>query len=77
MACRRVWNDDWKEDNSLEAGLKKYVNQNFKKKDILDLVNSEQYEQYAWSMRTLTQLFTRRSVKFMDSTFKDVLFMMS
>ena len=67
MACRRVRNDDWKEDNSLEAGLKKYVNQNFKKKEILDLVNSEQYEQYAWSMRTLTRRLQFLEVKFVIS----------
>ncbi len=47
-------NPEWKEDEELEADLKKYVLRNFKRREILDFMKRD-YPQYAWSLGTLSR----------------------
>ena len=49
----RLRNSDWREDENLRDDLVKYVWQNLRRKEILDLVQIT-YPMYAWSSRTLT-----------------------
>ena len=50
----RVRNRDWQEGGNLRDELVKYVRQNLRQKEILDLVQIK-YPMYAWSPRTLTR----------------------
>lgn len=45
-------NENWKNDQSLEEDLRKYVARNYQRKEILDFVLLK-YSQYKWSMPTL------------------------
>ena len=50
--AERVRNSDWQQDQYLQDDLKKYVLENFTRKEVLDFV-SQDYPQYAWSLSSL------------------------
>ena len=45
-------NSEWKEDNQLENGLRKYVSKNFKRSEIFDFVQRD-FPECTWSTATL------------------------
>ena len=61
----RVRNSDWQEDQNLRDGLIKYMRQNFRQKEILDLVQIK-YPMYAWSPRTPTHRLQYFGIQFTD-----------
>ena len=61
----RVRNGNWQEGQNLRDGLIKYVRQNLRRKEILDLVQIK-YPMYACSPRTLTRRLQYLSVQFTD-----------
>ena len=56
---------DWQEDENLRDDLVKYVRQNLRRKEILDLVQIK-YPMYAWSPRTLTRRLQYFRIQFTD-----------
>ena len=63
--AKRVRNSDWQEDGNLRDDLVKYVRQNLRRKEILDLVQIN-YPTYAWSPRTLTRRLQYFGIQFTD-----------
>ena len=61
----RVRHGDWQEDENLRDELVKYVRQNLRRKEILDLVQIK-YPMYAWSPRTLTRRLQYFGIQFTD-----------
>ena len=61
----RVRNSGCQEDENLRADLVKYVRQNLRRKEILDLVQIN-YPMYAWSPRTLTRRLQYFGIQFTD-----------
>ena len=50
MACFRT--DEWKDDVNLKEELQRYVNQMYKRREILNFVEKD-FPQYTWSVCTL------------------------
>ena len=56
---------DWQEDENLRDDLVKYVRQNLRRKEILDLVQIK-YPMYEWSPRTFTRRLQYFHIQFTD-----------
>ena len=65
MAAARIRNDEWKRDDELKDALDRYVKQNLRREEILDFV-SRDFDQYAWSLRTLDRRLGFFQIKFND-----------
>ncbi|PFX12836.1 hypothetical protein AWC38_SpisGene23140 [Stylophora pistillata] len=63
MAGNQIRNGDWMQDQTLKGDLSKYVRQNWKKREIVDFIESK-YPMYAWSERTLA-----RRLQYFDNKF--------
>ena len=50
--AKRIRNKNWENDEDLCASLKNYVAATYQRNEILDYMMRD-FEQYAWSMRTL------------------------
>ena len=50
--AERVRNSEWQQDQLLQDDLRKYVLENFTRKEVLDFV-ARDYPQYAWSLSSL------------------------
>ena len=58
-------NQAWQADESLESDLKKYVAQNLKRSEIVDVVKKS-HQQYAWSLPTLDRRLREFNIKYVD-----------
>ena len=66
MACFRT--DEWKDDVNLKEELQRYVNQMYKRREILNFVEKD-FPQYTWSVRTLDRCLRYFEIYYSD---KDV-----
>ena len=66
MACFRT--DEWKDDVNLKEELQRYVNQMYKRREILNFVEKD-FPQYTWSVRTLDRRLRYFEIYYSD---KDV-----
>ena len=66
MAAARIRNDSWKEDLNLREKLKDYVTEGLRRKQILDFM-LEDFDWYAWSIRTLDRLLRYFDIRYMDT----------
>lgn len=62
----RIRNADWKDDESLQGELKKLVQQNYSRKEILVIVKKN-HVQYAWSLKTLGNRLKYFNIKYIDN----------
>ena len=63
--AERIRNPEWKNDEELKQDLEKFVQQNLRRKEILDFMMSK-YPMYAWSIRSLTRRLQYFDIKFTD-----------
>ena len=61
--CERIRNSEWKDDETLEADLQKYVLQNLSRREILDFLKRD-FPQYAWSLGTLSRRLAHFDIKY-------------
>ena len=61
----RIRNNGWKVDVGLEEELRKYVQRNYKRKEILVLV-TKKHPGYAWSLRTLALRLNHFNIRYID-----------
>ena len=61
--------DNWKNDTELSAKLKKCVQQNLKRSEMLNYVEKD-FPNYKWSMRTLARRLQFFGIKYWDQTIK-------
>ena len=59
--------ESWCQNSSLKDDLKKYVQQNLKRREILDFMKSD-YSCYAWSIATLDRRLGFFYIRYIDST---------
>lgn len=65
MAADRIRNGEWMGDLELKDDLTDYVKWNWRKKEILDFIQTK-YSMYAWSERTLSRRLQYFDIKFTD-----------
>ena len=65
-SCFRT--DEWKDDVNLKEDLKRYVNQLYKRREILNFMEKD-FPQYTWSVRTLDRRLRHFDIYYVD---KDV-----
>ncbi|XP_046860189.1 uncharacterized protein LOC124453411 [Xenia sp. Carnegie-2017] len=61
--AERIRNSDWENDEEMRYDLEKYVQRNFKRKEILDYMSAD-YPIYAWSIRTLSRRLQHFHIKY-------------
>ena len=61
--AERVRNSEWQQDQLLQEDLKKYVLENFTRKEVLDFVVRD-YPQYAWSLSSLKRRLAFFGIKY-------------
>ena len=68
---RRIRNDSWKEDAALITTLKQYVKNRWDLSTILSYMCRD-FDEYAWSLRTLKRRLKHFSIRYIDDTVTDV-----
>lgn len=63
--AERTRNTEWQDDQELREDLSAFVWQNFRQREILDLVERK-YSMYAWSLRTLSRRLSYFDIKYSD-----------
>lgn len=66
--AERIRNPEWEDDEQLKEDLEKFVQQNYRRKEILDFMISK-YQMYAWSMRSLSRRLQYFNINYTDYDF--------
>ena len=61
----RIRNSEWEEDEQLRQDLEKLVQQNLRRKEVLDFMISK-YPMYAWSIQSLSRRLQYFDIKYTD-----------